>query len=255
MYMVRRFQIEAIVDVSAHGAIEIFLHIAIGDGRASRQAPRNLFGAGGKLVRFADPVGQSKPKCLLCAYPFGQIVKFARLRRSDQLREEVRAAVVAGEADAGERRGQNRGARHDPKITSERPSEAGTGGSARQGRQGGLGHFEQPSGRRALIDALAVNRLIDRHWRLLALGHALDVATGTEPLAGTGEDYALDRRFQFGPGQLLRQRSIHRLAHGVARLRSIERQREHALIQGGEQVESAGIDPISHKRCPAWLSE
>src|SRR5450631_336752 len=60
-------QIEAVVDLSGHGAVKIFLHIAISDSRAFRQAARNLLGTRGQLVRFTDPVGEPKPQRLLRA--------------------------------------------------------------------------------------------------------------------------------------------------------------------------------------------
>ncbi|MEO7208088.1 MAG: hypothetical protein ABI145_15210 [Steroidobacteraceae bacterium] len=53
---------ETVVDLPTHGAVEIFLHVTIGDARTPRQSARNFLGARGKLFGFADPVGEPQPQ-------------------------------------------------------------------------------------------------------------------------------------------------------------------------------------------------
>jgi hypothetical protein len=162
-----------------------------------------------------------------------------------ELGQEVGAAVVAGEADAGEGGGQDRGPGHDPQVAGERQRQARPGRRARQGGEGGLGHVEQLAGGGALVHPLAVDRLVDGGRlaaAVVAAGHALDVAAGAEALAGAGEDDDLDLGVELGGRQLGGQRVVHRPAHGVARLGAVERQGEHARVQVGEQVVGAGVD-------------
>src|SRR3954467_944862 len=37
VHVVRGLEVEAVVDVARHGAVEVFLHVAVGDGRAGGQ--------------------------------------------------------------------------------------------------------------------------------------------------------------------------------------------------------------------------
>jgi hypothetical protein len=122
-------------------------------------------------------------------------------------------------------------------------------GRAGQGRQRGLGHLEQLAGGGALVHTLAVDGLVDgerAHGAVAAGSHALHVAPGAEALAGAGQHDALHIVVELGRGQLVLQRLVHGPGHGVACLRAVQRQRQHAGVQRGQQILGAGVDGGAH---------
>src|ERR1700729_2002027 len=68
MYVVGCLQIETVVDLPTHGAVEIFLHVPIGDARTACQPTRNFSSARRKLIRFTDPIGEPQPQRFLRAH-------------------------------------------------------------------------------------------------------------------------------------------------------------------------------------------
>src|SRR5271168_4895174 len=54
--VMRRFQVEAVVDLAGHGAVQVLLHIAVGHSRSRGETRRKVAGASVQLVRLAKPV-------------------------------------------------------------------------------------------------------------------------------------------------------------------------------------------------------
>ena len=178
----------------------------------------------------------------------GQVVELAGLRRSDELGQEVAAAVVAGEADTGERGRQERRAGHDPQIAGQRQRQPATRRGPGQRRDGRLGDREQLARRRLLVDPLAMDRPVDRvvaDGAVTAGGHRLDVTAAAEGAAGAGEHDAPDGRIELGGGQRVGERGRHRPGHRVARLGPVHRQRQHAVVHARRAARSSRSRSVS----------
>ena len=104
---------------------------------ASRVATARVVAASSSSA--TDPVRQPEPQRLLGADAIGQVVELAGLRRSDQLGQEVAAAVVAGEADTGERGRHERRAGHDPQVARQCERQAATAAAPGSDAMVGLG--------------------------------------------------------------------------------------------------------------------
>jgi len=73
MNMVSCFKIHAIIDIARHGAVQIFLHVAIGNAGSTGEAHRQFIGAGFKLIGRTDPIGQTQRQSLCRGYPIREI--------------------------------------------------------------------------------------------------------------------------------------------------------------------------------------
>src|SRR5205823_5452707 len=75
-----------------------------------------------------------------------------------------------------------------------------------------------------------------RALAFLGLVHRLDVAAGTEPLAGAGDDDDADVRIDRGPGDRVEQVVAQRPAEGVEPLGTVEREGGDAVLHLVEQA-------------------
>ena len=153
--------------------------------------------------------------------------------------QEVGAAVVAREADPSECGGHERIAAHQAHVAGQCQRHACAGGGTRKYGQRGLGHFEQLAGGGALIDALAMNGLIDgvgANSPVATGGHAFDVAASTKAFAGAGQHDAFDVMIELGLCQLLLHGLVHFARHGIARIGSVHGERENAVVKTGQKM-------------------
>lgn len=72
-------------------------------------------------------------------------------------------------------------------------------------------------------------------------GHALDIASGANAPAGTGDDDAAHLAVMRGPRELHAQRFEQGAREGVAHLGPVQRERQHAGVEIGEQVVGSGV--------------
>ena len=245
MDVVRGLEVHAVVDFTGHGAIEVFLHVAVGDRWPVGQAQRDRAGLVGEFLRRAYPIGQAQAQCFVRTDTIGEEVEFARLGRSHQLREEVGAAIVTGKSHPCEGGGEDGVAGHDAHVAGQGQRQAGAGRRTGQGGQCRLGHLEKLAGGSTLVDALAMDRAIDgiaAHRAVAAGSHAFHVTARAEAAAGTGEHDAFHGRIEFGRGQLFSQRGDHRARHRVACLGAVHGQCQYAGVQVGLQVGRTGFD-------------
>jgi hypothetical protein len=137
MHVMGRLEVEAVVDLPRHRAVEIFFHVAVGDGRAGCEPSRDILRARHERVGFADPVGQAKFQGLLGGDAVGQEIEFPCLGRADQLGEEVGPAIVAENptlANAVVRKADRAMIRRSQASAKENPAPAaGPGRAARVG--------------------------------------------------------------------------------------------------------------------------
>ena len=120
MDVVGGLQIQAIIHLAGHRAVEVFFHVAVGHAGATGQAQCDLEGLGGQVLGRAHPVGQAQAQGLVGADPVRQKVQLARLGRSHQLGEKVAAAVVTRKPHPRKRGGEDGAAGHDAQITGQR---------------------------------------------------------------------------------------------------------------------------------------
>ncbi len=92
------------------------------------------------------------------------------------------------------------------------------------------------------IDRVVADRAVP------AGGHGLDVAAAAERAAGAGEHDAPHGRIELGRGERVGEGGGHRPGHRVARLGSVHRERQHALVHGREQLARPGLDLCRHGR-------
>ena len=94
-HMMGRFQIKAVIQVSAKGTIEVFFHVAVGDGGPGGEPagdPPRLFC---QRVSLADPVDEPEPERFLRIDALGKIIELPRLGGSDEFAEKIGATVIA----------------------------------------------------------------------------------------------------------------------------------------------------------------
>ena len=225
------------------GRVEVPLHIAHRHGRQARQIARIVRPGLRQFLGRYGLVHDPQPRRFGPGDHVGREVELTGLGRSDQMGEEIRAAVVAREAHLRERRRQLGALGGDPQIAGQRQRKPRPGRGAWDHRQRGLGHLVQPldhfhAAAQALDPALDAGSLGRADAGAAPGGgrEALDVAAGAEGSARPGQNHAAHRRIVRQPLHRLRKRRAHLAAQRIARLRPVHGQGGDTVLDGLDQL-------------------
>jgi len=185
--------LEGKLQVAAFGSVEVLLHQPERDGGAGCEALRQGHRFLGQLRRVNSAVHDAKALGVFCEDHVGKQIQLLRLRHADQLRQEIGAAEVAGEADLCKCGRDLRAFGCNAEIAGEGDGQARAGGGSGNGGDGDLRHVVQPArdfhalaqrvcgllGRAAMVRAAFIRR------------KALHISACAERAAGAGDLTAL----------------------------------------------------------------
>ena len=205
------------------------LDVAERHRRPLRQRHRQLvrrrldLGVGHHLGHDAERVG------LLRRQHRRRQIELARLGAAEHLGEEVGAAVIAGQPDLGEGRGDLGGGAGDAQIAGQRDRQAGAGGGAVDLRHHGLRHLVQDA--RDFHAAAQIGHLGLERQRRPPLRHRLDVAADAERAAGALQQHRAHLVILRRPPRRLDQPARHVRIERVAPVRPVHGDGEQAVVE------------------------
>ena len=104
--VVGRLHVEALAQLAVHGAVEVLLHVAVRHPGAGGEPAGTLGHVVDERRLRVHRVDDAQQFGVLGTQLVGEVVQLQRLAAADETGQEPGAAVVTGEADLGERRGQ-----------------------------------------------------------------------------------------------------------------------------------------------------
>src|SRR5215470_6736340 len=104
--MVGDFQIHAFAEFACYGPVEVLLHVAVGDRWSFGQPVSACHDFPLEVGRRKDGIDDSEPLGLFRADALGEVVELFGFAAAYQPGEKPGPAVVSGERDPGEGRGQ-----------------------------------------------------------------------------------------------------------------------------------------------------
>jgi hypothetical protein len=242
-----RLDVEHGAEVAVDRTVDVLLHVAVRDRGAGRELGRERSPCGVETVGGLDPIDDAEFESGRHVDAFGQVVQLLGLGGTDELGEEPGAAVVAGEADLGERGGDDGGVDRDAHVAGERERQTGARRRAGQHGQRRLGHLEQASGRVAVAQPLAVHARVPRRSPApgtATLGETLDVATRAERASRPGQDDTPDRIVGLGVRESGAEAGQHAVGHRIAALGTVHGDHGDAVVVDRvPQVFAAGVEP------------
>jgi hypothetical protein len=202
------------------------------------EPPRDLHHSGFQLGCRHHPVHHAEAQRLLHVDPVGQQVELPGLGRTDELGQQVGAAIVAGKADFREGRGHRRGVGGNAHVAGKGEREPGAGRGTGQRCDGRFAHLIEPERGRAVRLALFLHA---QEWVRRAAGsvhsrHGLDVAARTERTPSTRENDAADFGIELGRRQLACHGIQHVGRQRIAKSRPVEGEDEHTIFAADEKI-------------------